>query len=177
MRGAPVPSAWKLRPPRIIPADAGSTKTGVPADLLRGDHPRGCGEHAHYSMDELVRLGSSPRMRGALVVVRQIVLQPGIIPADAGSTRCQLVADLFTEDHPRGCGEHDMVTTITEDNAGSSPRMRGALLCFFVPHSLLRIIPADAGSTCGPTMLPASDQDHPRGCGEHACRAPAHRTS
>ena len=50
---------------------------------------------------------------------------------------------------------------------GSSPRMRGA------PrperHEALewRIIPADAGSTCGPGRVFGQNADHPRGCGEH----------
>ena len=30
------------------------------------DHPRGCGEHPTFTDLELVFLGSSPRMRGAL---------------------------------------------------------------------------------------------------------------
>ena len=46
--------------------------------------------------------------------------------------------------------------------------MRGALT--IPPHYALfvRIIPADAGSTHGPLIKRDSEEDHPRGCGEHA---------
>ena len=60
-----------------------------------------------------------------------------------------------------------MVTTITEDNAGSSPRMRGAPHLYDETSNHSGIIPADAGST--PLLFCSSliTQDHPRGCGEH----------
>ena len=72
--------------PRIIPADAGSTRlTGV-FGLKFKDHPRGCGEHSLKHIATVSLAGSSPRMRGALT---SSSLQQGndrIIPADAGST-------------------------------------------------------------------------------------------
>ena len=45
-------------------------------------------------------------MRGALPVDRELQELPGIIPADAGSTRYDMVSSAIPEDHPRGCGEH-----------------------------------------------------------------------
>ena len=51
--------------------------------------------------------------------------------------------------------------------AGSSPRMRGALLRQHESFDLHGIIPADAGSTPGGTGRACSHRDHPRGCGEH----------
>ena len=51
--------------------------------------------------------------------------------------------------------------------SGSSPRMRGAPFSAYGRHTVLRIIPADAGSTTGDDAVKVLDEDHPRGCGEH----------
>ena len=112
------------------------------------DHPRGCGEHGMSTVTVLRIRGSSPRMRGARHLRRIDPALPGIIPADAGSTR------------PLRASSHSAV--------GSSPRMRGARN----PHRCWRpsqgIIPADAGSTWAMALLAGSAGDHPRGCGEHS---------
>ena len=50
---------------RIIPADAGSTRSLGLHATTRWDHPRGCGEHRIWTFDAVVDPGSSPRMRGA----------------------------------------------------------------------------------------------------------------
>ena len=52
------------------------------------------------------RIGSSPRMRGAHYLQVTLYDQPGIIPADAGSTSSDPHSRPTLEDHPRGCGEH-----------------------------------------------------------------------
>ena len=70
-----------------------------------------------------------------------------IIPADAGSTSVLNVAECFPQDHPRGCGEHDMSVIGRMISSGSSPRMRGALAGMARVVSVPGIIPADAGST------------------------------
>ena len=54
----------------------------------------------------LWRSGSSPRMRGTLLVFRRARRRGGIIPAYAGNTRLALAAQLPHRDHPRVCGEH-----------------------------------------------------------------------
>ena len=111
-----------------------------------------------------------------------------IIPADAGSTYDQNHGISRIEDHPRGCGEHKLYTSIQIFRKGSSPRMRGALsfnadvahklggssprmrgaLVLPVVHvRLAGIIPADSGSTSAPAEEAAITRDHPRGCGEH----------
>ena len=72
--------------PRIIPADAGSTRPPRPTASRRKDHPRGCGEHPGVGNAVDVNWGSSPRMRGAPEKPLVIPVVSGIIPADAGST-------------------------------------------------------------------------------------------
>ena len=111
------------------------------------DHPCGCGEHSGTPMPLASRLGSSPRMRGALKATHDTVAQTRIIPADAGSTP--------------GCWTYVRV------DLGSSPRMRGALKRLLARLCSKGIIPADAGSTCFLIYLLYVTQDHPRGCGEH----------
>ena len=152
---------------RIIPADAGSTKQYPKVVTEKGDHPRGCGEHNFIQSLALVLIGSSPRMRGALHQRHEAPQARRIIPADAGSTLVQAVGGWQTADHPRGCGEHLLVSGPSGCPWGSSPRMRGAPLVGQHGHVLVRIIPADAGSTPSKRRSAASAPDHPRGCGEH----------
>ena len=53
---------------------------------------------------------------------------------------------------------------------GSSPRMRGALICKSFLQKCKGIIPADAGSTSLRMRGLSAGPDHPRGCGEHVYR-------
>ena len=71
----------------IIPAYAGNTSSKPKTPTSTRDHPRVCGEHQRRAVLVLLRLGSSPRMRGTLAVVAPQVLAAGIIPAYAGNTR------------------------------------------------------------------------------------------
>ena len=91
----------------------------------------------------------------------------GIIPADAGNTTGPPHGRPWSEDHPRGCGEHDVLSHAFDPGAGSSPRMRGTQRESRRPVPVAGIIPADAGNTDGEHVLVAYGQDHPRGCGEH----------
>ena len=91
--------------------------------------------------------GSSPRMRGAPGHWSLGDSQWRIIPADAGSTIRPMVVAPYTEDHPRGCGEHWASCLAAVTPPGSSPRMRGALAKIRHDLGKVRIIPADAGST------------------------------
>ena len=115
-----------------------------------------------------VRFGSSPRMRGARCHPPGASSPRRIIPADAGSTSGSLVSRFLPWDHPRGCGEHGVLTFFESGNVGSSPRMRGARDGEPDPTDITRIIPADAGSTFSPVHNFPFHRDHPRGCGEHS---------
>ena len=70
----------------IIPADAGSTYKPWRVSAEWRDHPRGCGEHSVIPKLRIVRVGSSPRMRGAHPELVVDEAAQRIIPADAGST-------------------------------------------------------------------------------------------
>ena len=71
---------------RIIPADAGNTKTVTVDSPVWEDHPRGCGEHIFSASASLSIWGSSPRMWGTLIGLAYAVPVGRIIPADAGNT-------------------------------------------------------------------------------------------
>ena len=70
-------------------------------------------------------------------------------------------------DHPRACGEHDVLSDRVEYETGSSPRMRGTRLGFDSQDRHWGIIPAHAGNTKRHAALRRSFRDHPRACGEH----------
>ena len=126
MRGAHACHLLENERDGIIPADAGSTGLYSLEFFLAPDHPRGCGEHVGRPLYPVVLVGSSPRMRGALVAPDAVESSQRIIPADAGSTRFDFGDRIIPEDHPRGCGEHWDGIEQKVTGAGSSPRMRGA---------------------------------------------------
>ena len=167
MRGARWRDSPCSLPPRIIPADAGSTKNRDTPGGLQRDHPRGCGEHSSMMICVYAQLGSSPRMRGAPCCPDGDSQAQGIIPADAGSTPDRVAGATIVRDHPRGCGEHIILMDVLDTQHGSSPRMRGALAGRLGLIRRSRIIPADAGSTPVRMWTADPDEDHPRGCGEH----------
>ena len=94
--------------------------------------------------------------------------QARIIPAYAGSTTLEILADPSQRDHPRIRGEH-LVTCISDARrAGSSPHTRGAPGFGAVVDPESGIIPAYAGSTEMLTCFLRSPKDHPRIRGEHS---------
>ena len=131
----------------IIPAYAGSTSNPLCCLPRVGDHPRVCGEHVEIPSGCVGLVGSSPRMRGALIrdELHDCVL--GIIPAYAGSTRALPRGEVPSVDHPRVCGEHSVCKLMFSALRESSPRMRGAQWCRSSANPEGGIIPAYAGST------------------------------
>ena len=170
MQGAPKIILGREPSNGIIPADAGSTDLDKSQRKKPEDHPRGCGEHQEQAQTGAGTDGSSPRIWGAphsRLIARR---RARIIPADTGSTRLRVRLTGQGPDHPRGCGEHNMLNFPALRNEGSSPRMRGALCPCHATTTGGRIIPADAGSTCSRWQPQPVLRDHPRGCGEHCVR-------
>ena len=127
-------------------------------------HPRACGEHQSYTIGGRSMTGSSPRVRGTLVVPacprgsspRVRGTRPGrrslhrgvrFIPARAGNTPAAPARSSALAVHPRACGEHRVVH-ITDEQA-------------------MRFIPARAGNTCARRTPTSCSSVHPRACGEH----------
>ena len=106
-------------------------------------------------------------MRGTLPDSFGAIFAGGIIPAYAGNTRYQYQEEQRSRDHPRVCGEHDLEAAFADCVAGSSPRMRGTLICRFSICLEHGIIPAYAGNTASYRPSWQKARDHPRVCGEH----------
>ena len=106
MRGTPSPQSRGMSSTGIIPAHAGNTLSAIKRHEFNRDHPRACGEHRATPKEPHTRVGSSPRMRGTLTVIRCYRPFRGIIPAHAGNTKRARYNLGMMEDHPRACGEH-----------------------------------------------------------------------
>ena len=173
--------------PGIIPALAGNTASfdrsicsfrdhpracgeHSPETLLachQGDHPRACGEHRSDADRKIALLGSSPRLRGTPLLHHRRRGQCGIIPALAGNTASIARPSLRRGDHPRACGEHQMVLEQSPYPVGSSPRLRGTRSPPSCSMLMPGIIPALAGNTGNRKPRTVVVRDHPRACGEH----------
>ena len=86
MRGTPTTALFHYRATGIIPAYAGNTCVIRVAGASRWDHPRICGEHRKWLIQDTPSGGSSPHMRGTLTTSTPKFALRGIIPAYAGNT-------------------------------------------------------------------------------------------
>ena len=125
MRGKEAGGARHLLQVRITPAHAGKSRPPHPDARQMQDHPRACGEKLEHSNSILHLSGSPPRMRGKDVPALDFSHYDGITPAHAGKS-CQRWAHVVhLRDHPRACGEKNLVALKMERTLGSPPRMRG----------------------------------------------------
>ena len=111
-----------------------------------------CGEHFGCSKSQWMISGSSPRVRGTLLLVVIAQNRVGIIPACAGNTSTTRRPAFIEWDHPRVCGEHGLKRWAKSGAQG--------------------IIPACAGNTRAHARARQQLRDHPRVCGEHQPRTP-----
>ena len=165
MRGKPRQATRSQRSARIIPAHAGQTGSYANCFIDSSDHPRACGANAPTGTAAEAPTGSSPRMRGKLCCVVDIVVLSRIIPAHAGQTYWLNCSRFPCPDHPRACGANRVLGQHVDTIPGSSPRMRGKLRPDCRIHGTPRIIPAHAGQTFITVVPFASFTDHPRACG------------
>ena len=132
---------------RLIPAHAGSTRSGLPHRHAGWAHPRSRGEHDVSNGCFEMRRGSSPLTRGAPI--------PAWIQLPSGGA------------HPRSRGEHLRRGTGRWPRWGSSPLTRGARPGGATAAANLGLIPAHAGSTLTFGPLRRLGGAHPRSRGEH----------
>ena len=114
-------------------------------------------------------------MRGKLACTGAVVRVARIIPASAGQTTAERLAELERTDHPRECGANHVHGAYGEVDDGSSPRVRGKLRHLPQQRVRLRIIPASAGQTAGVSDSRQNSADHPRECGANSDRCPSWR--
>ena len=166
VRGAALAVVDLPRGHGIIPACAGSRCLGQPALARSWDHPRVCGEQPPLGAPHVIPMGSSPRVRGAVMQCLTSHGVPRIIPACAGSSCAPTAAPSYTRDHPRVCGEQARPNQPPHNGTGSSPRVRGAGFIATKDCTTEGIIPACAGSRTAAGGIQWSSWDHPRVCGE-----------
>ena len=91
---------------RNIPAYAGKTLGNRCSHGGYPEHPRVCGENGLRPWRRYAPPGTSPRMRGKLLICEESCTQPGNIPAYAGKTGGGSRRDPLRWEHPRVCGEN-----------------------------------------------------------------------
>ena len=167
MRGSPENATAVDHVLGIIPAHAGLTSISMYSSIPARDHPRACGAHSISRLKSRLKRGSSPRMRGSLIVDLLKDGTAGIIPAHAGLTLLLCRQDESSRDHPRACGAHVYSIVRQYIDEGSSPRMRGSPINPNIGTVTHRIIPAHAGLTNPRCPRRTWHRDHPRACGAH----------
>ena len=152
--------------PGITPAYAGKSSMKDCFEHLNQDHPRVCGEKTTRHSLKRCGTGSPPRMRGKAAHHEVCVLVLGITPAYAGKRICCRLAAIRDRDHPRVCGEKLILDETYKAKSGSPPRMRGKVDYGADVANGFGITPAYAGKSRTGYTPCASEEDHPRVCGE-----------
>ena len=111
--------------PGITPARAGKSLSMRVSHSTAQDHPRACGEKSAAMQNNLAREGSPPRVRGKVRHFRFLLACRGITPARAGKRRLSNRRLGRAGDHPRACGEKNVVSVPLSPALGSPPRVRG----------------------------------------------------
>ena len=158
---------------RFIPACAGN---GATVDGMIGPvpvHPRVCGERAEGQVGALVEDGSSPRVRGTVLVTTRWHEDDRFIPACAGNGCPGSGGSSAEPVHPRVCGERRAGPAGLEFVDGSSPRVRGTAADRTGHARPRRFIPACAGNGSFSGPWRRSSAVHPRVCGERLTDAPS----
>ena len=137
-----------------------------------------CGEKCRFQLAVRNPLGSPPHVRGKGVWQYPAAGVSRITPACAGKRRARRGAGLWSQDHPRMCGEKCVARTCARVNAGSPPHVRGKAKKVDAKNLHQGITPACAGKSATGGRWQDRYWDHPRMCGEksaiqHAYNTPA----
>ena len=132
---------------RITPAGAGKTICDSVNRFCIWDHPRRCGENANRKIKSRESQGSPPQVRGKQKIKLGQDYAIGITPAGAGKTPFTLTSIIRSQDHPRRCGENQVVFGRRIRGPGSPPQVRGKQLKQHCTECCARITPAGAGKT------------------------------
>ena len=111
-------------------------------------------------------MGSPPRMRGKVDDITPFLNRRGITPAYAGKRSVSTIQQVIHKDHPRVCGEKNIVRKASFDPQGSPPRMRGKGGTSMYIGARYGITPAYAGKRFARLQRRQTSGDHPRVCGE-----------
>ncbi len=166
MRGTDRPAGRDHHDQRFIPAHAGNRPARSGIVNVAGVHPRACGEQCPPARQSVCRDGSSPRMRGTVVILILRRLIHRFIPAHAGNSYQIDWKPHVTPVHPRACGEQPCPMHRFTGDGGSSPRMRGTGMSARRWCWPARFIPAHAGNSARKAAAASGSTVHPRACGE-----------
>ena len=172
MRGKPLQRILRLSEGRITPAGAGKTQVKYVHPLHLADHPRRCGENKHLFFRHVGSVGSPPQVRGKQWRNKKMTSIERITPAGAGKTPLNRKLLIYSEDHPRRCGENDTRRNCGRKSPGSPPQVRGKLCEEIGCQCAHGITPAGAGKTVWKAASGRVHWDHPRRCGENWAFAP-----
>ena len=132
---------------RFIPARAGNSGS---VDMVLSDipvHPRACGEQPRGGGMFKRSDGSSPRVRGTVLLRDCRMGVCRFIPARAGNSALSGLSVTLITVHPRACGEQSTAWDISTASYGSSPRVRGTVAFAMSSVGMPRFIPARAGNS------------------------------
>ena len=159
---------WQVQRVRIrfIPAPAGNAEKFDCAADNPAVHPRACGERAKGVFGDETVVGSSPRLRGTLIVRFRNGSLLRFIPAPAGNAATHPNTNIARSVHPRACGERAHPAAPRPSFRGSSPRLRGTQRPDVCQRICRRFIPAPAGNADETLRAGLAVAVHPRACGE-----------
>ena len=166
MRGKGAAEAAGTLDSGITPAHAGKSISVLLTYLNAEDHPRPCGEKISARLYFTPRSGSPPPMRGKAKRSFNVPFHVGITPAHAGKRSRAPSSSSYQQDHPRPCGEKDVIVAGKHVVGGSPPPMRGKVIPSVNSVADRRITPAHAGKRIFNVPFASIDEDHPRPCGE-----------
>ncbi len=124
-RGAEDRAHGMQRPPRTIPACAGSSSPRTGRSAERRDHPRVRGEQAAGRKALISALGPSPRARGADPAGLHRARPRGTIPACAGSSRTSRAGRMEETWTIPACAGSSSTTLNPNRSSRDHPRVRG----------------------------------------------------
>ena len=166
MRGKGVKQYTADRVVGITPAYAGKSSPAAVKVIFGQDHPRLCGEKIQNWLACWQEVGSPPPMRGKAIPAQPIIILIRITPAYAGKSHSVPAFSKVLRDHPRLCGEKEMLSSGQMRSAGSPPPMRGKGISGVRFPEAKRITPAYAGKSAPLFCCGFGFWDHPRLCGE-----------
>ncbi len=112
---------------RFIPACAGNSFSVFHRHRAIAVHPRVCGEQTIVGVIAIRRHGSSPRVRGTVLMCQSAGIGDRFIPACAGNRQLSGINTPAKSVHPRVCGEQFLSRCPRAGHCGSSPRVRGTV--------------------------------------------------
>ena len=125
-----------------------------------------CGEQGCRRVDLPDNRGSSPRVRGTVLVIETSKEHSRFIPACAGNRSGRVKGAGRLPVHPRVCGEQQPPKPHRRQSPGSSPRVRGTARFNIAGDFRRRFIPACAGNSVTLKIQELLIPVHPRVCGE-----------